>query len=259
MRELFIKKAIEYDNFYSHLGRDNISEISDKNFYFRSCNNVYRVFKELLDENNCASMKEYMSKIEKENNINHLSHFEIKRIREITLKNANPFLFFYDFDDESLFNLFEILAETHQSLKYYNVYSSSYRNLKDDNRTSKNSKLKTLFDTIDIIKEFPNTDKLQDEIFCIIKSFSINYHYTEMQLFQNFLYRMYYFLIDLKYQDKNKLKNFTKSKIIQIVNSIINEYYSEEKIKFTTAIKIENFRNLTYFYDTAKGINLYHI
>ena len=77
-----------------------------------------------------------MSKIGKENNINHLSHFEIKRIK-ITLKNDN-LLFFYNFDDESLFNLFEILAETHQSLKYYNVYSSSYRNFeKMINRTSK--------------------------------------------------------------------------------------------------------------------------
>lgn len=258
MRELFIKKAIEYDNFYSRLGRNKISETSERNFYFKSSNNVYTVFKELLAEHKCDSMREYMCTIEKVNIINQLSHFDIKIIKEITLKNINAFCSFYHFDNESLFNLFEILADTHQALKYYEVYSDSYRKLKDSNRISKNSKAKTLFDAIDIIKEFPNTDKLQDEILHIVESFSINYHYTEMQLFQNFLYRMYYFLIDLKYQDKNKLKKFTKSKIIQIVNSIINEYFAKE-ISFTTAIKIENFRNLTYYYDTAKGINLYHI
>lgn len=257
MRELFIKKAIEFDDFYFPPAKNTKSEIIYNKFYFSSSNNIYTVFKDLISECNYSSMKEYVSKDLGDSNISLLTHFDIKKMREITLLNNNPFYFFYYLENELLFKLFEILAKTHQALKYYEVYSYLYRNLKEINRTSKKSKEKTLLNAIDIIKEFPNTVKLQEEISSLIKSFSINSHYTKRKLFENFLYEMHYFLIDLEYQNNNKLKKFTKSKIIEIVNLIIQLYF-EEDIRFTISTKLEKFKTVKYFYDNQEGITLNH-
>ena len=48
MRELFIKKAIEFDDFYFPPAKNTKSEIIYNKFYFSSSNNIYTVFKDLI-------------------------------------------------------------------------------------------------------------------------------------------------------------------------------------------------------------------
>lgn len=257
MRDLFLKKAIEYNDFYFPINRDDDFKCTeDFEFYFQTSTRVYNIFKELMSKNNTTTMREYTDTL-KPYNIHLLAHFDIKMMKEITLRNNNCFSYLYTLNNELLFKVFELLAKTHQGIIYFENFSKPYRDLKDVNRVSKNAKLKTLRSAIEILGEFPNTDKEQNKLLSVMESISENMHYTLNQLFQNLYYELFYLLINQEYIFKGKNIRFRKAKILEIVNNLISQYFGND-IKFTKSTQIDKFNQIKYIYDCVVGITLHH-
>ena len=123
-------------------------------------------------------------------------------------------------------------------------------------------KYKPVIEIVKIDKNLDDNKASENEIIKYLEYLSNtlqNNHYTERQLYENFLFQMISFLKTKSYKDKySKIRPYTKDKIIQIVNNLIKGYFSKDKIKFSNKINTENFIHKHYIYENMAGIHLTH-
>jgi len=256
MRDKFIKKIAHIDD-----------------FYYANCD-VYRTYADNKIRNNEFSTYKECFKTSKKGYP--LSHINIRKIKEITLKNdlkTNPFIIFYEVDNDVLKKLFDSLATTHKALNYYYAYAEKMRDLKMKD-THKNISRK-IQDVIDFIRETDidveesiqhiisngkqregdskKAGNITFEYLHNLKGSLSNSHYTKRQLYQNFLFEVSNILEGKTYKNKK----ISKAKIINIVNSIIAEYFDDED-RFTVKTDISKFKTQKYIYETMEGITLTH-
>lgn len=241
-REAFLATFKNLDDYYAQ-----------DDFFKNACEHEmkeknYKTYKEVCE-------KEYP---------NGLSNLNIKLINHLSLSNnteLNPFLVFYDLEDNEIKEFFYILAKTHKALRYYECYSSDMRHLKKRN-THKNitNKINDVIEYInDTDMEVKNYNaKIKTvmpkgiEVKKYLESMIIlleNNHYTEQQLFQNFLYQIHILL--------KKNTTMPRKKIFNTVNLIIEKYFSKD-ITFKERTKIESYVSHHYGYESLAGIYLIH-
>lgn len=194
---------------------------------------------------------------------------DVERLKNITLKKDNPFIYFYELNDDKLNQLFEIINKTELGIYYFDRYVEPTKDYIKMNNKNENSRVNKLEETIKIIYEFDSevkkyfkndTDTQQEPkgllsiryLDGLIQSFK-NEHYTIRQLFSNLLYEIHNLLIDEKYKDKK----ISEQKKIDIINEIIKLYFDKD-ITFTKATNINLFKTKKYFYETMQPIILTH-
>lgn len=240
-----LKKVI--DNFALHF-----HEISGK-YGFLTVKSIFEGAK--LDRVVNSSLKEAVK--ENVNLPKSWSHnLNIKKLKSDLIDKGGYLSFLYEIPREQQEYFLAILAHTSLAKIYYSNYAENWRELKKKKLHKQHN---SIFDKVIEIIEFENIvnnnvmASTSLEYMKYLKQTALNNHYTERQLFEDFLFRSHKLL---------NINNdqFSKSRIIKIVNNVI-ECYFDSDIKFTNKFNIENLDNFiskTYNYETARGIDLIH-
>ncbi len=169
---------------------------------------------------------------------------DIKRIKQITLNNANCFEELYKFDDELLFYLFEIMLQIEQGLIIYEDTIIDYK--REIKIKARNNALQKKIDAIIQHAESVNfgMNKITLKDLSDMKTSLDNYHFTERQLFQSLLYSVT--MIHSSGKNNTKASNIT--------NKIIRDYYGieQDNIHFTKSTNTNLFKLRTYTYGICK-------
>ena len=183
-------------------------------------------------------------------------NLNIKKLKSDLIDKGGYLSFLYEIPREQQEYFLAILAHTSLAKIYYSNYAENWRELKKKKLHKQHN---SIFDKVIEIIEFENIvnnnvmASTSLEYMKYLKQTALNNHYTERQLFEDFLFRSHKLL---------NINNdqFSKSRIIKIVNNVI-ECYFDSDIKFTNKFNIENLDNFiskTYNYETARGIDLIH-
>lgn len=184
-------------------------------------------------------------------------NLNITKLKNELMIEDSYFSFLFEIPRQHQETFLAILAHTSLAKIYYLNYAENWRELKSKKLHKQRN---SIFDKVIEIIEFENNTNFNSmalgtlEYLKYLKQTSLNDHYTERQLFEDFIFRTHNLLQEI---DNNK---FSKGKIIKIVNNVINFYFDSD-IKFTNKFKLENLDNFickTYNYETARGIDLIH-
>lgn len=180
-------------------------------------------------------------------------NLDFKKLKQELILKDGYLSFLYEIPKEEQEYFLSILAHTSLAKIYFDRYCSQWRYLKE---MKLHKQQESIFDKVAQIIDFNNLDNNSNQIqntLYYLKQTSLNNHYTERQLFEDFLFRSNSFL--------KKHKEFSKKKIIGIVNKIIESYFDSNMKKFTIKFNLENLDSFickTYNYETARGIDLIH-
>ena len=193
-------------------------------------------------------------------NIQH--NLNIKKLKQVLVSDDNYLDFMCEFVEDEQKEFLLILSNTALAKIYYETYCEKWRDYKE--KKMDKAKENIFEKVIEVVKMDKNLDDQQAENDDTIKYLYglsrglQNKHYTERQFYENFLFRMFKFLEGKYYRRKyGNLSLFSKNKILEVVNSIIEKYF-DSTITFTAKTKIENFIPINYIYESAAGIDLIH-
>lgn len=198
------------------------------------------------------------------NNLTSLQHnLNIKKLEQALVSDKNYLDFLYAFSESEQKEFLLILSHTALGKNYYEKYCEKWRDLKlNKMHKAQNNLFGKVIEIVKIDKNLDDNKASENEIIKYLEYLSNtlqNNHYTERQLYENFLFQMISFLKTKSYKDKySKIRPYTKDKIIQIVNNLIKGYFSKDKIKFSNKINTENFIHKHYIYENMAGIHLTH-
>lgn len=195
--------------------------------------------------------------------INCYHHLNIKKLNN----NITTLLsFLYDFTQEEQQEFLLILSHTELAKIYYDKYSAEWRDMKlKKMHKAKKNLFEKVIEVVKIDKNLDEDQASQDEVIQYLQYLSMtlyNNHFTERNLYEDFLYQMTSFLKTKSYTDKySNLRPYSQDKIIQIVNELIQNYFDkreEDDIQFSNKSNIENFICKHYIYENMAGIHLTH-
>ena len=141
-------------------------------------------------------------------------NLNIKKLKSDLMDKGGYLSFLYEIPREYQEYFFAILAHTSLAKIYYSNYAENWRELKKKKLHKQHN---SIFDKVIEIIEFENIinnnvmGSTSLEYMKYLKQTALNNHYTERQLFEDFLFRTYKLLINI-HNDK-----FSKGKIIKIV------------------------------------------
>lgn len=250
MRDNFIKRLIAIDNF----------------FYVNESDCTKNKFIQMMEEKGFKTLKELFSQGEWDNIYTEIDLKQIKHITLSTDDKTNPFIQLYSLSDKLLYDFFSIFYKTHFALRYYDDYCVDYRNIREQNKGSRNSHPTTnainkVLSTIHTLRNTQDDDETKKVIDYLedLKGSLENRHYTKLQVYQDFFYNIHNLLIDESYIDKHKkLQKFKKTDITNIVNGVIENYFQDDAIQFKGYLDFDVYETYKYNYHTKAGILLTH-
>lgn len=218
-------------------------------------------FSQMIDERIAIEIAKKETSLK---NLTSLQHnLNIKKLEHALVNDKNYLDFLYAFSEGEQIEFLLILSHTELGRIYYEKYCEKWRDLKlNKMHKAQNNLFRKVIEIVKIDKNLDDNKASENEIIKYLEYLSNtlqNNHYTERQLYENFLFRMISFLKTKSYKDKySKIRPYSKDKIIQIVNNLIKGYFANEYIKFSNKINIENFIQKHYIYENMSGIHLTH-
>lgn len=175
-------------------------------------------------------------------------NLDTQRLKTDITNKEQHISFLFEMDDKKIEIFFGLLSHTEQALIYQKQYSEPYKENVD-----KQNKIFTVIEIVKTLKYFDDEDKqICLNVLEYMADTILDKHYTERQAYQDFLYRLHFFVFD----------GSSKYKTLKYANQILKKYFQAVNpiggyLNFSKQTNFETFKKHNYTYE-AGGILLYH-